>query len=372
MGNGYRLLKNENDKNSKNEKLKNEKFEKNEISSKYSKTLICLNCSSSSPTLRLARFLEGALCRALTSRLAVPFTRPLLPLSKEPSIQNPKEHSCENSFKEHSKDIKEHSIDDNENENDYKNDNDSDNSNNNNDNDNHNDKNNNNHNKDYNNHDNDDVSNNHHNNGDKIDNNSICLTEVVAPLDLLGVLEKVRDLQYSSTTEFFIDLNSIKKNLHKFINFEIENKINLHLNGQINGDLSTCQNSPLLHSFNTIIDSCEMFLRARSVAIQLAQEGIVKIKGKKPVIGTENLAVENVKILVDVNDIIHNNSNSDIRNPDVRNPDIRNSGASSSSSRNNGNNSVNSDRNGIDYNGNGERDNDGNNEYIYIYMYVCI
>jgi hypothetical protein len=93
------------------------------------------------------------------------------------------------------------------------------------------------------------------------------------------------------------------------------------------------------------------------------QEGIVKIKGTKPVIGTENIAVGNVKISVDLNDNIHNNSNSDIRNPDirnldVRNPDIRNSGASSSSSRNNGNNSINSDRNRIDYNGNNEGDTD--------------
>jgi hypothetical protein len=94
---------------------------------------------------------------------------------------------------------------------------------------------------------------------------------MMAPLDLLGILEKVRDLQYSSTAEFFIDLNSIKINLHKIINFETGNNINFHLNGQINGPLGTSQTSPLLHSFDTIIDSCEMFLRARSVAIQLAQ-----------------------------------------------------------------------------------------------------
>jgi hypothetical protein len=56
MGNGYKLLKNENEKTLKNEKLKNEKIEKN---SKSMKSLICLNCSSSSPVLCLARFLEG-------------------------------------------------------------------------------------------------------------------------------------------------------------------------------------------------------------------------------------------------------------------------------------------------------------------------
>ena len=42
--------------------------------------LVCLNCSSPSPLLRLARYLEAALCRAATSRLAVPFMRPLLPI----------------------------------------------------------------------------------------------------------------------------------------------------------------------------------------------------------------------------------------------------------------------------------------------------
>ena len=39
----------------------------------------CANCAVPSPELRLARLLEAALCRACTSRLAVPFIRPLLP-----------------------------------------------------------------------------------------------------------------------------------------------------------------------------------------------------------------------------------------------------------------------------------------------------
>ena len=45
--------------------------------------LTCLNCLSSSPVLRLARFLEGAFCKAAASRLAVPFMRPLLPLPRD-------------------------------------------------------------------------------------------------------------------------------------------------------------------------------------------------------------------------------------------------------------------------------------------------
>ena len=44
--------------------------------------LTCLNCLSPSPVLRLARFLEGAFCKAAASRLAVPFMRPLLPLPR--------------------------------------------------------------------------------------------------------------------------------------------------------------------------------------------------------------------------------------------------------------------------------------------------
>ena len=44
-----------------------------------SQGLTCLNCASTNPVLRLARYLEGALCKAAASRLAMPFMRPLLP-----------------------------------------------------------------------------------------------------------------------------------------------------------------------------------------------------------------------------------------------------------------------------------------------------
>ena len=59
---------------------------------------MCLNCSSPSPLLRLARYLEAALCRAATSRLAVPFMRPLLPLNtSRPSNRSSSSSSSDNS-----------------------------------------------------------------------------------------------------------------------------------------------------------------------------------------------------------------------------------------------------------------------------------
>ena len=48
--------------------------------------LECLNCSSRDPTLKLARLLEKAWYRLSSSRLAVPFLRPLLPITSSPTI----------------------------------------------------------------------------------------------------------------------------------------------------------------------------------------------------------------------------------------------------------------------------------------------
>jgi hypothetical protein len=48
--------------------------------------LECLNCSSRDPTLKLARLLEKAWYRLTSSRLAVPFLRPLLPITSSPTI----------------------------------------------------------------------------------------------------------------------------------------------------------------------------------------------------------------------------------------------------------------------------------------------
>ena len=59
--------------------------------------LECLNCNSRDPTLKLARLLEKAWYRLSSSRLAMPFLRPLLPITSSPTIATLESQQAESS-----------------------------------------------------------------------------------------------------------------------------------------------------------------------------------------------------------------------------------------------------------------------------------
>ena len=111
------------------------------------------------------------------------------------------------------------------------------------------------------------------------------------PRDLLNILEKVRDLNYSSSNQFFQDLRTLRVTLTTTIKDARNNDKN-DKNGQPEknkSDINTAVmqasvykvESSLLNSFDTLSDHCELYLKARSAAIGLIEKEICKLEEER-------------------------------------------------------------------------------------------
>ena len=110
------------------------------------------------------------------------------------------------------------------------------------------------------------------------------------------MLEKVRSLQYSSASSFFEDLQLLRTALTDKIQGKARGRVDERAEdglqgrgggagGRIDGRTERrvarrderVQDSPLLHSFDTLLDCCELYLKARSAAVEVAEEEILRL-----------------------------------------------------------------------------------------------